>query len=245
MTDPWQPDDDKSPREPLAAEALRHMPSWQVDVGDGVALPGEEPAPLPPEEEIGEVEPEPAPPAAEAEPAPDDVPPPPSRIIEAMLFIGGPPLTAARATEAIRGLTEEQFLETIQQLNHDYRRQGRPYIIQGRQQGYVITLRPRYRAVVERLRGGVRQARLSLAAIDVLALVAYRQPVTKAEIDTIRGLESGAVLRLLVRHGLAAVVPRVEGAKRETAYVTTPRFLELFGLRSLDDLPQTEDLQKL
>ena len=90
-----------------------------------------------------------------------------------------------------------------------------------------------------------REARLSTAAIDVLALVAYRQPATKQEIEAIRGTESGHLLRQLVRRRLIAIVHRGESNQREVSYGTTERFLELFGLKSLDDLPQTQDLQKL
>jgi segregation and condensation protein B len=183
-------------------------------------------------------------PSAPPEPEPA-APPPPLRIVEAMLFIGGPPLTAARACEAIRGLTEAQFLQIIDALNHDYRTQGRPYHIQAHEQGYQLTLRPRYRLVVEKLYGTAREARLSPAAIDVLALVAYRQPATKQEIDSLRGAESGGVLRQLVRRGLIAIVQRGEAEQREVHYGTTARFLELFELSSLDDLPQTQDLQRL
>jgi len=177
-----------------------------------------------------------------AEPA---TPPPMPRIVEALLFVGGAPLTYDRACDAIRGLTQDQFLQAIDGLNREYRRQGRPYSVQARNGGYVLTLRPRFREVVERLHGGQREARLSPAAIDALALVAYRQPVTKAEIDSLRGAESGTLLRQLVRRGLITVVQRGEAQKREVSYGTTPRFLELFQLQSLDDLPQTQDLQRL
>jgi segregation and condensation protein B len=172
-------------------------------------------------------------------------PPPLKRIVEALLFVGGAPLTAAVAAEAIRGLTAEQFTETIAELNQDYRRQGRPYLIRLNEQGYVLELRPRYKPVWDKLYGTMREARLSPAAIDVLALVAYRQPATKQEIDSIRGTESGHLLRQLVRRRLIAIVHRAESNQREVSYGTTERFLELFSLKSLDDLPQTQDLQKL
>ena len=172
-------------------------------------------------------------------------PPPALRIIEALLFVGGAPLTAKRAREILRGLTEEHFDETITQLNNDYRRQARPYVIQPQGAGWVLTLRPRFRHVIEKLYGGVREARLSTAAIDVLALVAYRQPVTKPDVDTVRGADSGALLRQLVRRGLVQIMP-IPGAKpKEVAYATTPRFLEMFNLQSLDDLPKTHDLQQI
>ncbi len=171
-------------------------------------------------------------------------PPRPLRIVEAMLFVGGEPLTAERACEAVRGLTPAQFQGFVDELNREYRRQGRPYWVQAQGAGHVLTLRSRYRPVAERLYGGGRQARLSGAAVDVLAVVAYRQPVSKQEVDTVRGADSGALLRQLVRRGLVAVYQR-PGDADEVTYGTTPRFLELFRLRNLDDLPQTRDLQKL
>jgi segregation and condensation protein B len=178
-------------------------------------------------------------------PAPSDIeaaPPSLPRIIEAMLFIGGSPLTATRACEIVRGLTPEQFAAAIDDLTHDYRRQGRPYAIEPRGPGFVLALRPRYLRVVDKLHGGVREARLSTAAVDVLALVAYRQPATKAEIDSLRGAESGSLLRQLVRRGLIQIAYRGDASQKEVSYGTTPRFLDMFGLQSLDDLPRTRDL---
>ncbi|HEX5269505.1 MAG TPA: SMC-Scp complex subunit ScpB [Gemmataceae bacterium] len=172
-------------------------------------------------------------------------PPPLVRVVEALLFVGGAPLTAARACETVRGLSEPQFAEAVAALNAEYRAQGRPYLIQAQGPGYALALRPRFKAVAERLHGGQRAARLSPAVIDVLALVAYRQPATKQEIDTLRGADCGALLRQLVRRGLVAVVHRADAERREVTYGTTPRFLELFKLHSLDDLPQTQELQRL
>ena len=105
-------------------------------------------------------------------------------------------------------------------------------------------LRPQFRGVLERLYGAMREARLSPAALEVLALVAYRQPVGKNEIDSLRGGESATALRQLVRLGLAAV-QRGDADQRQALYHTTPRFLNAFHLRSLDDLPRTGDLHKL
>ena len=191
-------------------------------------------------EGVWEAEPPEAPPAPEVE---AKTPPAPARILEALLFVGGAPLTAARACQVIRGLTAEQFTQSIDELNRAYRRQNRPYGIQPRDQGYALVLKPKFRDVMERVFGGVREARLSTQAIDVLALVAYRQPATKLEIDSLRGAESGALLRQLVRRGLIQVVYRAEAERKEVSYGTTPRFLEVFGLQSLDDLPKTQDLE--
>jgi segregation and condensation protein B len=172
-------------------------------------------------------------------------PPPVKRLVEALLFVGGNPLSSEKAAEAIQGLKDEQFSEAVDSLNLDYRRQGRPYFIGLHDHGYVLELKSRYKAVWEKIYGGMKEARLSTAAIDVLALVAYRQPATKQEIESIRGAESGHLLRQLVRRRLIAVTQRGESGQKQVSYGTTDRFLELFGLKSLDDLPQTQDLQKL
>jgi segregation and condensation protein B len=186
-----------------------------------------------------------APATLEADGAGDQSAPPPLvRIVEAMLFVGGAPLTPQRACAAVRGLTPEQLGPLVDGLNRDYRLQGRPYRVQHRGQAYEMVLLPRFRPVLDRLFGSKREARLSPAALAVLALVAYRQPVTKQEVDSLRGAESGAALRSLVRLGLISL-QRGEADQKETSYSTTPRFLSLFKLRNLDDLPRTQDLQQL
>jgi segregation and condensation protein B len=174
----------------------------------------------------------------------ESAPPPLKRILEAILFTGGAPLSGVRATEAVRGLTATQLAEIVDELNRDYRSQGRPYRIQLRDKGYEMTLQPRFRAVVDRLYGSTREARLSPQALDVLSLVAYRQPVTKQEIESLRGAESGGQLRQLVRLGLIAL-QRGEASQKEVTYSTTAKFLKLFGLSTLDDLPRTQDLQQI
>ena len=223
MPPPHEPPADTPPPEDLghSYDALLHQ-NWSVDVPTGEVVA----APSP-------------------DPTASEIPPTPLRIVEALLFTGGAPLTEAQACEIVRGLTPEQFLQTLDALNQDYRRQGRPYLIQPQGQGYVLMLRPRYRKVLERMHGATKEARLSPAALDALALVAYRQPATKQEVDSLRGGESGALLRQLVRRGLIAVVQRADAEQPAVAYGTTPRFLELFGLSSLEDLPRTQDLQQL
>ena len=169
-----------------------------------------------------------------------ETPPTPARIVEALLFVGGQPLTAERAGEIIRHLTPEQFRDIIDGLNRDYRKQGRPYAVQPSAQGYLLTLKPQFRAVRVRLNGSPREARLTPAALDVLAVIAYRQPIGKTDIDSQRGNDSRGPLRQLLRLGLVAIESGKDGG-----YITTRRFLEMFDLQSLDDLPRTGDLQQL
>jgi len=222
------PEPEGSPLELGQAAAARiGGGEWELDAE--ISLTVEEP---PPEPAAPIVPPKPM--AAEK----TEPPPSPEQIIEAMLFVGGHPLTEAAACSAVRGLAAERFQEAIDSLNRQYRKQGRPYSVQPRGDGYVLAILPAYRGLRERIFGGPREARLNQAAKDVLAVIAYRQPVGKAEVDAIRGLDSGGTLRQLVRLGLVAVQHRAEAGSREVRYGTTPRFLTVFGLASLDELPR-------
>lgn len=162
-----------------------------------------------------------------------------------MLFVGGHPLAAVVACAAVRGLTAERFQEAVAALNRRYRDQRRPYAVEARDDGFVLAVRPAYRHLRERLFAGPRETRLSQPALDVLSVVAYRQPVGKAEVDAIRGTDSGPTLRQLVRLGLVAVQHRAEATAREVRYGTTTRFLTVFGLASLDELPRLGDAQQV
>ena len=135
----------------------------------------------------------------------------------------------------------QEFRTAVEELSRLYRRQERPYAIQASAAGYRLTLKPAFRGLRERLFGGPREARLTVPALDVLSLVAYRQPIARTAIDALRGQDSAAMLRQLVRLGLVAVVPQ-DGVRSEPNYVTAGRFLELFGLRDLDDLPMIQDM---
>jgi len=199
-------------------------------------------------EALATVETEPEPPVADApgsttkpplaEPVNEtNVPPSPVQIIEALLFVGGPPLNAEQAAEAIRGLTPEQFQECIDILNRVYRSQNRPYSVEEGPSGHLLRVSRRYAGVREKLYGGPREARLTQPALDVLSLVAYRQPVDKADIDGARGQDSTPILRQLLRLGLIST--------KDSRYNTTTRFLEIFRLRDLDDLPLLGEVKKI
>ena len=208
---------------------------WQLDAEPVADVPEPEPPPPPP------TPPEPA--KSIRPPVSTEVPPSPEQIVEAMLFVGGPPLTSAVACSAVRGLTADRFQLAVDTLNKKYRDQNRPYAVHPRDGGHVLAITPKHRPLRERLFGGPREARLSPPAIDVLAVVAYRQPVGKAEVDAVRGTDSGGTLRQLVRLGLVAVQHRADAQTREVRYGTTLRFLQVFGLHSLDELPRLGDTQ--
>jgi segregation and condensation protein B len=163
------------------------------------------------------------------------IPPTPLQIVEALLFTGGAPLTAEHAADAVRGLGAEQFRDCVETLNRVYKAQNRPYDVVHSPAGYSLRVKPRYTQVREKLFGGPREARLNQNALDVVSLIAYRQPIGRSEIDAIRGADSATVIRQLSRLGLVAQTNDHEG---EPLYSTTDRFLEVFRLRDLDDLPR-------
>jgi len=169
----------------------------------------------------------------------------PQTILEAMLFVDNQeskPLDIRRAAELMRGVEPEEIAALVDRLNQRYAAAGCPYEIGSEGAGFRLVLRKEFRRLRNRFYGRVRQARLSQAAINVLAIVAYKQPLTAEQVFRLRGKPSGHLLAQLVRRRLLEV-ERPDKKPRKSHYRTTDRFLKLFGLESLDDLPQSEELE--
>ncbi len=167
------------------------------------------------------------------------------QILEAMLFLGSDPLSSDRAQTLIRGLDADRFTAAIDTLARKYRRQNRPCVIEAFPEGYQLQVRPRFQRIRDKLFGSPREARLTQPALDVLSLIAYRQPIDKPELDSLRGADVAAPLRQLLRLGLITVLQRGQTGAQPVAYGTTARFLSLFGLRNLEDLPRLSDPARL
>lgn len=163
-------------------------------------------------------------------------------MVEALLFASDAPLTAAELARADDSLDEEQVERLVAGLRAEYDRDDRAFGIFEIAGGYQILTRPEYRSVLERFETVPVPARLSAPALETLAIVAYRQPVGRAEIEEIRGVGAGGVLKTLQERGLVEVVGRGEGLGRPLLYGTTRQFLEHFGFHSLTDLPRPEEL---
>jgi segregation and condensation protein B len=165
-----------------------------------------------------------------------------TRMIEAILFASESPLSAAELTRADEGLDEEEVERALAQLQLEYDREGRSFQIVEIAGGYQLLTRPEYMSVLERFDAVPHPSRLSVPALETLAIVAYRQPIGRAQIEEIRGVSAGAVLKTLQEREMIEVVGRGEGLGRPMLYGTTRRFLEHFGFRSLADLPRPEEL---
>jgi segregation and condensation protein B len=166
----------------------------------------------------------------------------PWQVIEALLFASDAPLTAADLARADESFDEDLVEAAIHELRAEYERTGRAFQIYEIAAGYQILTRPEYTQYLERFATVPQTGRLSAAALEALAITAYRQPIGRAEIEEIRGVASSGVLRTLQDRGLIDVAGRGEGLGRPLLYGTTPRFLEHFGFRSLDDLPRPDEL---
>jgi segregation and condensation protein B len=179
-----------------------------------------------------------------AAPAEEDACPiSPRSLFEAMLFVGNRenrPLSAAKAAELMRDVSPEEIPALVEELNAGYESANCPYRIIGEGDGYRLTLQKAFYPLRNKLYGRIREARLSQAAIDVLALVAYKQPMTGEQVGKLRGKPSSHILAQLVRRGLLRL-ERPADKPRTPHYSTTERFMRLFNLDSLDDLPRSEE----
>jgi segregation and condensation protein B len=165
-------------------------------------------------------------------------------IVEALLFSSNVPITTTELAKAT-GAKEAELGESLTALSAELEKGNRAVLLRQVAGGWQLFTRPEYSPWIARL-GKVRpQARLSQAALETLAIIAYRQPVTKAEVEGIRGVECSGVLRTLLERRMIEIGERKETAGRPFTYVTTTEFLAHFGLRTLADLPRMEEVEML
>ena len=164
-------------------------------------------------------------------------------IIEALLFASDEPLTVRRMRDILKLKDARVARRAVEALRQAYADGRRGIQIEEVAGGYRLLSNREYAPIVEQLRKAVKQSRLSQAALETLAIVAYKQPIHRADIEAIRGVQVDAVVRNLQERGLIRVVGRDDVLGRPFLYGTTRRFLEVFGLKSLADLPSVEELQ--
>jgi segregation and condensation protein B len=183
-------------------------------------------------------------------------------ILEAVLFSAQKPLSLkemrdvfaaapehAEGDETVRGLKkvkEEQLTEALEQLARDHEAAGRSYRLACVAGAWQFVTQPDYAPWLKALVGHkARPPRLSQPALETLSIIAYRQPITRGEIEQVRGVAVDGVMQTLLERGLVEQTGRAEVIGRPMTYGTTPVFLEYFGLRSLDDLPAADELRRL
>lgn len=166
------------------------------------------------------------------------------RRVEAILMTVERPITAARIAEALGSQPVKRIGEAVAKLNEFYDDSERSFRIEQVAGGFQILTLPAFKEVVATLHKTRDDHKLSAAQLETLAIVAYKQPIMRTDIEAIRGSASGEVVRSLMDRHLVKIVGRAEELGRPMLYGTTKTFLEVFGLANLKDLPKAEDIKK-
>lgn len=163
--------------------------------------------------------------------------------LEAVLFLAREPLSSRKLSQYANLADATQARTLIRRLNAQYDALGRAYRVEQVAGGYQLLTRPKLAPWLRRLAHVPGEIRLSAPALETLAVVAYRQPVLRAEIEAIRGVNCGEILRQLMERDLIRISGRSQELGRPFLYATTKRFLQLFGLNTLEELPRAELLR--
>ena len=164
--------------------------------------------------------------------------------LEALMYIWGEPLEPKAAAEAC-DITREEAKEGFYELQKEYDQEGRGLMIRQVGKGFQFATRPENADYIEKLCTPVRTRKLSQAALEVLAIIAYKQPVTKSEIDGIRGIKCDRIIEGLMKKELIQELGRSSGIGRPILYGTTDTFLKNFGFTNLKELPEIEDIEEV
>ncbi len=165
-------------------------------------------------------------------------------VVEAILFAADEPMTPSRLVGVVEAGSIKQVRRSVKNLNKKYARTNCAFRIEEIAGGFQMMTLPAYNPWLRKLLRVRTDNKLTQAALETLAIVAYKQPLIRADIEAIRGVASGEVIRNLMYKGLVKIVGRAEVLGRPMLYGTTRRFLDVFGLSSLKDLPSVEELKK-
>ena len=181
-----------------------------------------------------------------------------SRVIEALLFGAQKPLSTKEIVDVIkrsgeaddlssnefRNVREAEIAAAIEQLKIEYIQEHRAFQIIEKAEGWQLATDPAFAPWVRQLFPVPKPARLTAPALETLSIIAYRQPITRADVEAVRGVNIDGVLQTLMERGLVKIAGRAEIPGRPLLYETTQFFLDHFGLRTLDELPNAEELRK-
>jgi segregation and condensation protein B len=163
--------------------------------------------------------------------------------IEAALFAADEPLNARKLAIAAEAPDLSEVRRLVQKLNEFYDQDQTAFQVEEIAGGWQLTTRPQFHKWLVRLRRTHSDPKLSAAALESLAIIAYKQPITRADIEAIRGVQCGELLKHLMEKGLVKIAGRDDSLGRPVLYGTTKKFLEVFGLNSLKDLPDAPQLR--
>ncbi|MBS3757076.1 MAG: SMC-Scp complex subunit ScpB [Desulfobacterales bacterium] len=164
-------------------------------------------------------------------------------IIEGLLFISGEPLNAEQIKKVIPDAGKEEIEAVLADIKEEFEKRNGGFVLHEVAGGFQFRTKPEHREYIHRL-FQPSPTRLSKAALETLAIIAYRQPVMRSEIEHVRGVNSGNTIRLLMERKLVRILGRREIPGRPIVYATTQKFLEAFDLKDLKDLPTPKDIDE-
>jgi segregation and condensation protein B len=165
-------------------------------------------------------------------------------IIESLLLVAEEPLKIDRINDILTGAEKKEIQNALAELSKEYEARKGGFFLREVAGGYQIRTRPEYREWIKRLIQP-KTLRLSRAALETLAIIAYKQPIIRSDIEHIRGVNCGGILRMLLERKLIRVLGRKEIPGRPLIYATTKQFLEVFDLKNLKDLPTPEEIETM
>jgi len=163
------------------------------------------------------------------------------RALEAILFACDEPITLAKLKDVLPDRGADEIKEALAQLRTDY--ESRAFSLEEIAGGWQLLTRPQYADIIGRLKKSKADRKLSAAALETLAIIAYKQPIKRVDIEAIRGAASGELVRALMERALVKIAGREDVPGAPLQYGTTKEFLETFGLNSLEDLPRPEEVK--
>lgn len=166
-------------------------------------------------------------------------------IIEALIFVSDKPLGINQIKEVMENMQERQIRQVIDELNQDYQATNRSFTLQEAAGGFRMVTRPEFAPWLKALYKSKMKDRLTRPALETLAIIAYKQPVTKPEIEAIRGVNVDGVITTLLERNLIRIAGRKDTPGRPLLYATTNEFLQHFGLASLSDIPKLPEVRQL
>ena len=165
-------------------------------------------------------------------------------ILEALIFVSESPLPLDRMKEVLGGVNKRELQRLLAEMMEDYRRSERGITLEEVAEGFQFRTRAEFGEWVRKLKK-VKTSALSQPSLETLAIIAYRQPVVRMDIEKIRGVDSGGVLRTLLEKKLVKIIGKKDVPGKPIVYGTSKRFLEVFGLKDLSELPTLKDLDSL
>jgi segregation and condensation protein B len=164
-------------------------------------------------------------------------------VIEAILFTASEPVSIEKFHEVLPEMEIKSIKSALQELKKEYEDMKKPYSLEELAGGYVILTRKEFYGHISRLSKSRDERKLSPAALEVLAIIAYKQPVRRVDIESIRGVDSKQLISLLMEKGIVRIAGRSNEPGSPLLYATTKRFLDMFGLNSLLELPRPEEIK--